>query len=341
MTDASKSIPSAKLSAVGKDMEARAASFAAIVGADDTFNKDVSDYNEAKTTVQVGPLWVMLDLLAIEGLDLMQFPYPDTVEGKTNHPAGPAKYSLPVKGDAGTKPVTFDWYKSFCATLPEGKRIKHIMTQIGLAKALSGEKAEPEYVNMPVHERDQVLKDATSEFSALVNVVKKAVRLNYQYEAANELPGVVVEWRKDKEGSVKRTQHPVAIRDKADRDDFTNATITSFLGFNIEEAAENGGTKAALLATAGRDTDEDEDNDIGIIANAEQYESYTAEAAAAVEDDKFVASVYAGLSAKDSDDFLLSFYKHGEFMEKVMAKPNLRARYKALSEAKLDKSKAA
>lgn len=317
---------------VGKQMEARAVSMGAMMAADDTLTKDLSEYNEAKTTIKVGPLWALLDLEQIEGLDLDQCPHPDSVEGKTNHPAGPAKYTIMVGTDAGKKPQVVDFYATLAATLPEGKKHRHVIEQVGLAKKMGADKAEPLYLNMSTSERDEVLKDANAQFNALKAVLRSAVKLHYIFQAVNELPHVEAVWRLDADKNVKKTQYPVMIVDKKDRDDFANVTIGSFLTLDPWKAKDAGGTKAALLATSGRDTEDDDEEVVTTIKNVEQWEDYASELEAAMEDAKFIGNLYSAINAKDSDDLLTTVFKLERMLGKITGKPELQKRWKTLNE---------
>lgn len=320
--------------------EAIAIQLGKLAGQDETVNSDAVEFLKAKTTDKRGPLWFMLDLEAIEGFDFSKCPHPHSKDG-TNHPAGPAKFTVKAKTDSGTKDVTVDWYSSFVSQLPVGADLQHKLEQVALAVKKGETKAEAPYATMSTVDLTAERKDLNAAFNALKGLAKRSIHLYYQLAGCNELPGVTAEYRKDKEGAVISTAYPIKVYDKADPTDFNVLSIGAFLGLDPSEAANNGGTKEALMNTAGRDTSEDggeEDEGNYIVHNPDEYLEMASEMAEAMDDAKFIGNLYAKLNAKDADEAILDVFKLAAHLERVTSKPGLQAKFKEISERLSDKA---
>ena len=234
-----------------RDAEAKA--FAARAAKSEEFNADTSEFLDSKAVVNRGPLWIMIDLRLAYGDDMNMFPYPDSKVTDPKHGNNPAKFPIPTKNAATGATTTGegDFYKSFCAALPKMLEIQHDLDQIAKAKADAVD-TEAAFKTMNVVNRADLYANRTAQKSALISLVKRAVQLHFQLIEAEALQKCKVTLKKDGDGNIASTTKPVIITNTDDPTDWSQVSIPSFLNLNVDEAIKNGGTREALMNTAGR-----------------------------------------------------------------------------------------
>ncbi len=301
-----------------------ALTMAAAVAGNLTLTQDTEEVLSSAVVLKRAPLWILADLKAA-GVDVAAYPHPDSKAGNN-----PAKFEGfrkdPKTGEK--KAYTVDWYNVYCSGLPTGKRIAAALAAI----------SEEEKVSKSVATSEEK-KSLNQQMNNLRNLYRRAIKLEYQFNAVNSLPHVAVAYRmtKGEDGAdvLKSTPYPINLYNPKDPTDFNILSIGSFLGLNVAAAQSNGGTKEALLATAGKGTTEDEEAETPAIDSVETFEDYAAEMEASFENDRMVGEIYSRLNGKDSDDFLLTMFSLARHFELVCNKPALQARFKAINEAKL------
>lgn len=158
-------------------------------------------------------------------------------------------------GNKKFKPTSF-YLKFFLNAFPEGQRIAKTMRMIELA---GNEKADHTEIPQDIRDLnpiqlDAMKKDLTDQQNRGVRSIRDAIALHMQFELVNELPGVTAEPELDDNGHVAKIAKPILVYDtNKPRQVWGHYSISGFMQFDPEKAAELGGTFDALKLTAKRE----------------------------------------------------------------------------------------
>jgi hypothetical protein len=214
---------------------------------------------EAGKDVAAGP-WLILKVIKskVEPGTLAKFPTPGSEVGLC-----PDKYEEPYFKDGNKKFRKTSFYlKFFLLHMPEGKRIAAALAHIAIAKDENANQAAvPEVIRaMNPVDLENYREDLVSQQNKGVKALRDAMALEKQLVAVNKLAGCAAAPLMDKEGNVRRTSKPVKVWNTENADsEWKLYSISGFMQFDADAAAENGGTFDALKLTAKREQEDGED----------------------------------------------------------------------------------
>jgi hypothetical protein len=219
----------------------------------DVFATHVAQYIEAGETVRMGALTLFLDVLANDSDLLDALPRLDTKTGNN-----PEFTKIKREGSDGERYVSY--YSLLADNYPLGVKYAQVLADLKKRK-------ENGTLDQISYDRDN--KKWSARRTALRTVFRKMGKLNQYFNDIREFP--LVEARPMKEqfetpdGISERfvtTSAPIVLINKSDPTQFNILSVDSFLRIDIDEAVSKAGgkdkvTKAHLMSTQGRDSDEE------------------------------------------------------------------------------------
>lgn len=289
---------------------ARAHEFVEFMG--DDIEEKIVETADAVETVKRNPLVVMFMLQDkfngqgnVPNLD--DYPVPGSKTGDNAD-----VYDVKVKNAAGEmKSAKGSFWKDVANDMDEAKAVK---LQLDAVNAKTGRwNVGADETSATEFRRIQEKRKLETRLTAIRSCVTKAASLHFQFKALDACSGVKYTFATDTvdgQEVLANVTSPVTVYDPAKPGTFEAMSVGQFLQLDPSEAATNGGTYSALIKTLGRDggngqggTDK---NKVKPIAGIDQFEMIAAEMAAFMDDKKNEAALAKSLSAKDSDDFVLT-----------------------------------
>lgn len=220
----------------------------------------------ADEDVRRGPVMIMYDLQGDLGDELNSFPIIDSEneEGKaptTNNP----DWSLVAKTvGTTTRNVRTSWINTFIDATSSG----HEIVKDTRPELVGGHEIEA-FIDL----YSSIVKDASTtgpqakdaklelgywqgRKATLRKVYRKAIKLHQYIEQVSDQSNgkIVVELKKDADGSPSSSKVPVLLFDKANPSDYWLGSISSFLNMDLDLAHANGGTVSDYSKTLGKGT---------------------------------------------------------------------------------------
>ncbi len=248
LTDAEKE-------AIDKTMKAIMEKVADVV--DQEVNGFVVKLNVDVKEVEAAPFrilkWAMTHIPADK---LAIFPKPGSDTGNC-----PDKYEEVYFRDGKKKFRQTSFYlRWFLSVWPEGKRLAAALAHVALAKdEKANQAAVPENIRaMNPVDLESFREDLVKQQNKGVKGIRDAFALLKQFEAVNKLPKVAAEPSKDADGNVQKVAKPIKVWNTDNPDQQWGLySLSGFMQFDPDRAAELGGTFDALKLTAKRDTGDD------------------------------------------------------------------------------------
>lgn len=217
------------------------------------------------------------------------------------------------------------------------------------------------------------LDDLNADRRKELDYFKDAIDLVKTFAAIEECQHVSAAYHRDNAGKIDTSQYPIRLgrlieRTKGgktvyDMVDVMSLSVSSFINLDVATARTKEGfddplkqlsvieatpfpsiTRAPKKGQGGTGQSA-EGNDI-VVKNIPQFESALGEMAHAVDDDKFVGNLYDYLNKRDAagnyvnDDLLMSVEKVERFLDRLVSRPEYKARIKANREASGEKAAA-
>lgn len=244
--------------AIGDAMRAKALSFAAATGAAiDAVVVDTADIAHENSLAPIKLYWAMMSGLTDEQRNDLPLPglrWKDAKTGSLNNNPAIAEWKDPAKPDSKAKEI--DFYVVWSDNTPEGKRVAD---EIEWCKIVGDDKMKRDGIPAAwLKKYDGNPADTAKRLGYLTDrrkhvrkQYKEAIRIIWQLDMCNELQGVECSLNE-----ADKTDNKVEVTNKANpKREWMLMKISSFLKLNPVVAAKNGGTYAALKATAERKRD--------------------------------------------------------------------------------------
>lgn len=213
-----------------------------------------------------GPIQIMYDLQADLGDELDAFPQIDSEneEGKAPITNNPDWSKVQTQSGSTTRDVRTSWINTFIDATTSGHEVKlytrpelvgghEIEAFIDLYSGIIKDKATT----------GPQAKDAKLELgywqgrkATLRKVYRRAIKLHQYIEQVETQSGgkIVVEIKKDSDGSPSSSKVPILLSSKANPSDYWLGSVSSFLNMDLELAHANGGTVSDYSKTLGKGT---------------------------------------------------------------------------------------
>jgi hypothetical protein len=242
-------------------MHAGAVAMAALIG--EQMQADMVETWQAAKVGKLSPLVLKFDIetdLTKEQIDM--FPIPDSYADAKDGPSGcivsannPAKFKF--WNEKTKKDETGDYYEDLIASLPMGATNRKTYSALLDAKRdIPSTDQGRTFKELGDDAVDAVTVDIIAEFNNYKNNFMKAVRVILQERAFKEHLSTTIAhtiMTDEKTGEYLSTQKPIRIGENKPLGKSDIYTVTSFLSFDPEEAAKNGGTFDALKKTLERE----------------------------------------------------------------------------------------
>jgi hypothetical protein len=221
---------------------------------------------QAREDVARGEVFIREQLVGLYGDKLKDWPVPDSESTEAKPINNPDKYTTTATGAKGTTiSVGGSWYKNYATDLALGKEYVAIIK--GAQAWLKGEGKLPETYTLAgvVHKYSAdkyklaaLIQRIDERITRMTNSIKRAVAFHFQWLLIEEeLPNVavsyVVEEDEDGEEVIVSTTKPILIRN-ADivkfPGEFSQVSVTTFNGYDVNEAVLKGGTYTNLIQTS-------------------------------------------------------------------------------------------
>lgn len=244
----------AQRQAIAKTRDALVTELSSIVT--EEVNNIVVWIDQSKKDADSGPFVILKWFKEnVDSDTLAKFPRPGSELGDN-----PDKYKEPYfrEGKLKFKATSF-YLKFFLSAFPEGKRIASALAHIALAKDENANQAAvPQNIrDMNPVQLEQLKQDLTSQQNRGVRSIRDAIALNQQLDAINDLPEVAAAPIFDDDGNVVKMSKPIKVWNvKSPEQQWNLYSISGFMQFDPDKAAELGGTYDALKLTAKREQSE-------------------------------------------------------------------------------------
>lgn len=289
---------------------------------------DLLIIDDAVKTGKISALVIKADIesdLTKEEIDGLPIPG-STVDGDKGTPFSPNNPDKYMYWDAGTKKeASGSFYNDLIACTGKGKANRDQVEAI--SKAMSGKDGYDRKLKAIGDDGLKALKaDLDTQFSAFKNTFMRAVRVILQERAFTEhLAGkIVFAVQADGDGNYLSKSKPYRVGEAKALGVSDIFSVTSFLSFDPEECAKNGGTFEELLKTAARGKKETVSFGVTDYNTAEvAMSSFASWIEAQTSDEKLEKALYKYMSNPANASFVSSMFKVAEFLDDITVKPDL------------------
>lgn len=291
-----------------ESIDAEAAEFIKPAAASAEFNKELDDDIAAGDKVKQAPLNMMLQARKVWGKLLDGAPVPGMKAGDPSlgNRLPDKRRTVTKKKNGGFTDKWVSIYDKMFDYLPRGKAIaaekKLIEESETKANKYTGQQTR----------RENDLKTLNSQRTNGITLLKQGIALHLQLLEVGMLPGVTVEYLKEKDGKPRNTRFPIWVRDPSDPENSETLAVTSFLALDPakardpENVTKKGGVFKALITSGARGTRDDEGggkNKLPPIDSVDLAEEAVASFVTFLENRVNRTAILKRLNEKDSDAF--------------------------------------